>query len=240
MLTLPESIVIKRNKSVEGKLIEKARAWVTKDARSNGVHASELLDPRQAYWKRTNPKELSDRLVNTFLVGKVLHAFVVNAVDGVKTTSIDETDIGSQTSKELGIEYSPDFLINGKVRELKTSRSFYEPKTLKDVAMYAEQILVYMASTNTVSAQLWVLYLNLRDETNRTSPEWRAYDITVTQEDLASIKTDIKQIRAQLLVAVAEGSDKNLPPCRDWLKSPKFCDYWDRCSCAKEKEQENE
>lgn len=240
MLTLPNSLTIKRDRAVEARLVEKAREWVTKDERSPGVHASELLDPRKAYWQRVDPKELTPRLVNTFLVGRVLHAFVINAVDEKKSLDLDTTDTGSQTSKELGIEFSPDFVINGKVRELKTSRAFYEPKTIDDLAMYAEQVLVYLAATNTLTGQVWVLYLNFRDADKRTSPEWRCYTITISESDLQKLKTEIKAYRKALLRAVEVKSDKDLPACREWLRSEKFCDWWGQCACSKQAKAKKE
>ena len=238
MLKLPDRLSIKRDKKGEARLVEKARAWVTKDGRTPGIHASELLDPRKAYWSRVDPKELSNRLVNTFLVGRVLHAFVINAVDGTKSLAIDGTDQGTRTCEELGIEWSPDFFIKGKVRELKTSRAYYEPKTVEDLAMYAEQTLVYMAATNTLEGQVWVLFLNFKDEDKRTSPEWRVYTISITQDDLDQFKQAIKITRKALLSALKVNSDEKLPPCREWLRSKKMCDWWGQCACSKEKDKE--
>lgn len=231
MLSLPASLTVTRNKDVEAKLQEKARKWITRQERSEGIHASELLDPRLAYFKKTDPRSYPDRLVNTFLVGQILHAFVISAVEGGPLSW--DTDIGSLTSEELGIEYSMDLFIKGKVRELKTSRSFYEPKTLRDLEMYCEQVLVYLACTNTLSGQLWILYLNLRDADKRTSPEWRCYDVTITQEDLVKLKADILHTRQLLDIAVLMPKDhdvhRQLPLCRDWLCSRKMCDYYDKC-----------
>lgn len=228
MLILPESIDVKRNKKIEAKLIDKARDWIESEDRSPGIHASELLDPRLAYWRRKKPMVLPDRLVNTFLVGKVLHAFVIGVVEE-KPIELKITDAGSRTCDELGIEWSPDFLINGKVRELKTSRSFYPPKTVDDIAMYIEQALVYMAATDTLESQVWVLYLNLRDEEKRTSPEWRAYDITITKEDLKKIKSAVRKTRIMLQNTLETDEYRALPLCRDWLCSERMCEYWKVC-----------
>jgi hypothetical protein len=226
-LTLPASLTIQRDADQESTLVQKAREWVTKDERSPGVHASELLDPRKAYWQRKDPKPLTDRLVNTFLVGKVLHAFVINAVEG---THLDwKTDEGSRTSEELGIEYSPDLLNEGVVREIKTSRSFFEPKTFEDLGMYCEQLLTYLAATDTLTGFLYVLYLNLRDEEGRTAPAFRCYRVSVSQADLDKLKKDIITVRHMLLRSIDANLPGALPLCREWLCSAKMCDWWEKC-----------
>ena len=80
---------------------------------------------------------------------------------------VGTTDAGSSHC-DLGFDYSPDAFYDGLVREVKTSRSFYEPTSIEDLGTYIEQVLIYMVATETLESEFWVLYLNLKDETGKT------------------------------------------------------------------------
>jgi hypothetical protein len=227
MIKIPEGIAIIRAPKTERQLLDKARIFLTREERTPGIHASDLLDPLRAYWKHTDPRPMEDRVVPIFMIGKVLHAFVLSAVDG---TGLNwESDQGSRTSEILGIEYSPDHLINGIPREVKTSRSFFEPKDASDLDMYVEQLLIYMAAEKSVTGQLWVLYLNLKDKAGKTSPEFRAYTIRITPEELATVTRELRTTRDQLASAIETKNPAGLPFCRTWLCGEKSCEWWEKC-----------
>lgn len=229
MIPLPESLTVARNKSSERMLLDKAKDYVTKDERTTGIHASDLLDTRQAFWRHVDPQPLTDRLTVTFLVGRVLHAFVLGAVDNPGDVDINSTDDGSSHSDILGISYSPDKVLDGVVRELKTSRSFYEPKDVKDLDIYLEQLLVYMAATQTTASQLWVLYLNLRNEEGKTSPDFRSFDVSISQDDLDKITQYLKESREQLEAAIAADDWRRLDLCREWKCGAGNCEWYGKC-----------
>lgn len=227
MLALPESVTITRNKKVESQLMEKARTWLEKGDRAKGLHASDLLDPRQSYWKYKKPHPLSDRLIPMFLIGKVLHAFVLNAVDEVPL-NLDQTDEGSFYSEDIGIHFSPDHVKGGQPRELKTSRSFYEPKTAKDVDFYLEQLLIYIAAMNATNGQLWVLYLNLKED-GVTTPQFRCFTVTISKADLAAYKQKLQATRILLDNALKQNKPEVLPLCRPFKCGEKQCEWWGDC-----------
>ena len=228
MLTLPPSVSLTRNKKIEGQLLEKARTWLETSDRAPGVHASDLLDPRQAYWKHVKPLPLSNRLIPMFLIGKVLHAFVLNAVDGVEL-DLDQTDEGSSFSKELGIHFSPDHVKGKQPRELKTSRSFYEPKCVKDVDNYLEQLMIYLAAMDSTEGQLWVLYLNLKDENGITSPAFRCYTVRISADDLEQFKKTVVATRLMVEAAIAQKKPETLPLCRAWKCGELQCEWFKDC-----------
>ncbi len=207
-------------------MAEKARAWIEGAERTPGLHASDFLDPLTSYWQRKKPQPLSDKLVNIFLVGKVLHAFVLGAVDG--HVDLDTTDDGSSHSDSLGIDYSPDAVIDGIVRELKTSRAMYEPRDIEDLALYLEQLLVYMVATNTLISQLWILYLNLKVD-GRTSPGFRCYDFSISSEDLGATKTFLLDRKAALEGALERDDPSGLPLCRRFKCGEGNCPWWEDC-----------
>lgn len=231
MLTLPASTRVRRNKEAEDGLVAKARAWIEGEERTPGIHASGILDPRLAFFQATAPKTLPDRLVNTFLVGKVLHAFVISAVTGVPS-DLSKTDEGSSYSDSLGLSFSPDLYRSGKVRELKTSRRFSSAKEgtpIEDLDGYLQQLLVYMAATGTTSSQLWILYLNERDESGRTAPAFRAFDFSVSAEDLEAAKREIKETKDKLENAIQTGDFRTLPLCTEWKCGARNCQWYGEC-----------
>lgn len=230
MIPIPETAVITRNRKAEAELQGKARAWIEGDERTPGLHASDLVEPLMAFWQRVSPKTLPDKLVNMFLVGKILHAFVLGSVAG--SVDISASDAGSSTSDELGISFSPDAIIGGVVRELKTSRALFEARDVKDIDTYLEQMLVYMVATGTTTAQLWILYINLKDENNRTSPSFRAYDFTISEADLESTKQYLIKTKATLEAAIAIKNPSGLPLCKEFKCGANNCQWYHECQPA--------
>jgi hypothetical protein len=174
-------------------------------------------------------RKLSDREVTTFLIGKILHAFIISAADGIKGFD-GASDEGSRHSKDLEIDYSIDYLGPDKIpTEIKTSRSFYPPTGIKDLSMYIEQLMVYMVAEKKLEGKLWILYLNVKDDQNRTCPQFRAYTVQVSPKALADYKKQIVSTRKQLASALTKKVPGDLPQCRDWLCTARMCPYWKIC-----------
>jgi len=229
VITIPEGVVVDRRPAREAELYDTARAWLAKEERTPGIHASGLLDPRQAWFNAKFPGPLPDRLVTMFMVGKVLHAFILGAHAGA--VDLGTTDAGSSHC-DLGYDYSPDAFYDGMVREVKTSRSFYEPTSIDDLSMYIEQVLTYMVATETLESELWVLYLNLKDETGKTSPAFRCYSVQVTAAELAKVREEIAGTTTMLQAALDSTDDepfRALPLCREWKCGARNCEYYDQC-----------
>lgn len=229
MLLLPKSTTVERDKKYEQSLIDKTRAWLVKDSKDRkGIHASDLLDPRKAYFDKLYPQPLSDRMVGTFFVGKTLHAFFLSALQGKKGTDWS-TDSGSNEDKELGITWSADDLTNGIPHEFKTSRSKYEQST-SDLKSYLEQELIYMAASKSLRGRISTLMYNLpapRGQGWGSFPQFRSYKITVTKEDLKKYRLQIKQTANMLRTALKKKSFKNLPLCREFKCMG--CPHFERC-----------
>ena len=172
---------------------------------------------------------MSDREVTTFLIGKILHAFLISAADDVD--GVDwATDAGSKHNKALNLEYSIDYVGKGKIpTEIKTSRSYYPPKGTKDLAMYIEQVLCYMVAEKKTQGKIWVLYLNLKDSQNRTCPEFRCYNLTVSKTALVDYEKQMKFVHTKLIAALKKSKPVGLDNCRQWLCGPRMCPYWDKC-----------
>ena len=230
MISIPDQIKVTRAKSSEKMLLDKSRDWLGSSTRTPGIHASHLLDLRQAYWQIKHPLPLSDRLVTMFLVGKVLHGFVLGAVDGVVDLKV--TDEGSKHSDILDLDYSPDKYITRKgnkiVAEFKTSRSFYAPDSVEDLSIYIEQVLIYMAAEAVTEAEVWVLYLNLKEE-GRTHPQFRCYRLSLTAEELDATTMWLKREKLRLTQALDSNDFQALPLCRDFKCGRGNCEYFDDC-----------
>lgn len=224
MITLPKNIQVKRLEKGEKFLNQKAREWVEAQggdrSKEKLLHASDCLDPRLAYFQRKYPQPIPDRLVPVFLVGRILHAFVICAVEGKPFDSA--ADGGSLVSKPLGITFSPDMYFNKRVREIKSSRSFYEPEGPEDLSLYCEQLLIYFAGTNTLKGDLWVLYLNIKN-----GPAFRVYEVSITKAELAAVQAEIKATTELFHKAWAKENPKLLPLCRSF--KCKDCVYFEKC-----------
>lgn len=226
MITLPKSLTVTPSKKGEEFLNKKARAWIEAQggdrSKEKLLHASDCLDPRYAYFSRLDPRPIPDRLVPIFLIGRVLHAFVICAVEGKPFSP--EADGGSHVSEDLGITFSPDMLFNKKVREIKTSRTFYEPSSVKDVAMYCEQLLIYLAGTNTTKGDLWLLLMNVKG-----GPTFRVLEVEISKDDLTKVKKEIKTITTLFHKAQRKKDPSILPTCRIFRCGKKECVYWETC-----------
>lgn len=228
MLTLPSSLKIKRDKASEAHLYAVCRKWLEKEERAPGIHASSLLDPRQSYWQTVDPKPLSDRLVTIFLIGKILHAFVLSALAGAK--GVDwSTDTGSKASKKLGIVYSMDYVFQGEPTEFKSSRSFFEPTHTEDLATYAEQLLIYEVAEDKTVGRLWVLYLNLKNAKKQTEPAFRCYQVSMSDQDKVEFGKQIIATRKKLEQALKTKNPSKLPLCRPFKCGEGNCEWWDKC-----------
>ena len=228
----PLSII--RNEFQEVQLTEKARAWI--DAgnadRLSGIHASDLLDPRLAYWKTIVPKPLTERSIWLFVIGKILHHFVIDVHVPGEVNS-DTTDTGANESN--GILFSPDLEDDdGHPIELKTTRSSSEPtdETIRRTYHnYLEQLVIYMVLRNTTRGYLWVLYINLKSRTSQTFPEPRCYEVTMSTEEFLNLEQRIFNTRDLLTTAIDTKNPGILPLCRTWLCGDS-CPWWRECAPA--------
>ncbi len=234
MLTIPKSLQIERSKSAEQKLTDETKAWLEKDSKDrSGVHASDLLDPRKAYYDKKYPQPMTNRMVGLFFFGKVLHAFFLSALNGEDGVNW-KSDMGSTFHKKLKIQYSNDWEKNGIPYELKTSRGKYEQKN-RDLHLYCEQLLIYMVAKKSTIGRLVVLMANLpapRGEGWGTFPQYRAYSVTISKADLAKYEAEIILTRTKLEKALASNTDKAiraLPLCRTFKCGDGNCPHWDRC-----------
>lgn len=228
MLKLPR-LAIARDEIREVGVYEQLRQQLlAEDAgRAEGIHASDLLDPRLAFWAKKRPKPLNERQVYFFTIGKVLHALLIRS----QHEEHDPTKSDEGTHQELGVLFSPDMREDGYPIELKTTRASFEPspeKLQEEFSHYFEQLAIYMVLMNGLRGELWVLFLNLKDATGRTFPEIRCYRVEVTEEDFYALEREVIRARDMLTHALEINNPSSLPLCRQW-KCGESCPYWRDC-----------
>lgn len=230
MLILPKSLKVERVEKAEVKLVEQTRQWLEKqnEERDERIHASALLDPLKAYWDTINPQPMSDKSVGLFFVGKVLHAFFLSALNGKE--GVDwASDGGSAYAEELGIVYSPDWEKEGIPYEFKTSR-FPSEQSTKDLGLYMEQLLIYMVCKGSRKGRLVVLQTNLKDSNGGGSyPQYRAYEVVLSQSDFDSYKAQVKKVATKLKKAIKTKNPKGLEICRPFKCGESNCPHWKKC-----------
>ena len=217
MLPLPNKLQIERDHEEELSLLKKARVYLESRDRE-GIHATDLLDPRLSFFKKTTGAPIPDRLLNVFLIGQVLHA-IVQVVDAGSKDYTNPPEVGTKFFEDLA--YTPDIMnLSGEPNELKTTRSFYLPKSpyLPDEStyhMYLEQLLVYMAAEDKISGRLTVLMLNHKED-GKTAPQIFVWKITTTPQALEALREVIRKAKAALAKAVETKDHTPLPLCRTW------------------------
>lgn len=224
MIVLPP-LTIERDDRAEVELFLAVKTWLERDQRLEGIHASDLLDPRQAYWSFVEPKEMTERQVWLYAIGKVLHMLVIAAMKGGLAS-----DEG--TRSELGILFSPDILREDRPIELKTHRGIREPapnRIQEEFQHYLEQLSIYLVLTNRLVGQLWVLFISLQNQQGKTYPEPRCYTVSMTEEQFYEIERQILEARDALQEARDEKDPHALPLCRAWKCGPQACLWWTSC-----------
>lgn len=227
MFALPKSVKLRRNKRAEAKLYEQSRELLG-DNQREGLHASDLLDPLQTYWRKLKPIPPTEREVMFFLIGRVQHEMLLGHEDGGSEEEHIHDDV-------LGIIYTPDKLTKkGEPIELKTSRAMFEAKKVLDIDNYIEQLLIYMAARKKTTGYIQILYMNLREDPdnkyNRTTrPQFRFYKVTISEEDLEAYREQIKETSTALKEAIEKEDPSGLPLCRKWKCGYGNCPYWSDC-----------
>lgn len=212
---------IKRNPKLEGQIMDRAREFLEKQDRAEGIHVSSLLTPRKYYWQQVDPQPLSDKEVGFFIAGRAHHEVILAIMKKAKKVG-DAADEGSKEWE--GIYYSPDFRL-GFLAEIKSSRRQFAPPEDSESALldeyehYLKQLTKYMAVEKELRASLIIFFISMRhDDANKTTyPELRCYDVTLTEPEAAVVRRDMVGTRDLILKSLKKKDHKMLPLCPAWL-----------------------
>jgi hypothetical protein len=222
MITLPEELSVVRTPGYEAWYVQQCRDMLSAAGRTEGIHASDLLDPRLAFWRKHEKHELTDREVMFFIFGRTHHAQFLGE---------DDDGDNSVWSEDLKIWYSIDKKFgDGVPEEFKSTRGRLHSDP-EDLEYYLEQLMIYMVAENKTEGRLTVVHM-----TTSPHPVFRCYKLTVTNKELRTAKKNIKQIVKQLNMyyanmdtAIEHEDWRDLPLCREWKCGEKKCNYWHQC-----------
>lgn len=220
---------IERCLAKEKWVVNKIREWLNKQPRSEGWHVSDLLYPRKAYWKRTDPQPMTDTEALYFVAGQGHHFIIESIIEGSKKTG--KADAGSHEWR--GIHYSPDIRTPHPL-EIKTSRSKYGPKVesersyLREYEHYLKQLGSYMAIDEDDVGGLLVFYLNKEQPDGyRSLPELRWYDVKLEPGELGKTQAELLSTVKALAKALKTKKPRTLPLCPAWMC--RNCSWLDKC-----------
>lgn len=206
-------MVIKPNLDLTAKLIQDLDAF-RKSGHREGIHASDLSQPRRTYWAAVHPLPATDAEVGYWLTGRGHHFYTVYALTGHP-----DTDTGGKFSEKYGIWYSPD--LDELQGEFKTNRLTFEPSTQEECerffSSYIEQCQIYAACEGINTWHLYVLFMCLVDPATRekVAPIPRVYDLEWTKAEMKERGKWIIEQRELIEDAIKRKDPSKLPLCKE-------------------------
>ena len=176
-----------------------------------GIHLSDLLSPRKAYFQKVDPKHPTFHEICYWMSGNAVEDKFLGAIG---------YEHGEQREWN-GILYTPDMFLNF-VAELKSRRGGLakEGGEADTYDYYLLQLKGYCALAG--SAQGWLLVLSLVEKQAdfTTKPELAAYRVEFTEAELAETAVELLHRRDALVRAITlRGADAylTLPECPSWM-----------------------
>lgn len=202
---------IELNNTIRDKVLDdirkKRHEEALKSERRKYITLYDLLNPRQAYFQKTDPKPETDEEIMYFTTGKG-HEEVLKFVSDLKK---------GELKHYLGkIGYSQDIRGDRPI-EVKTRRGYIPDKDLEfKYSNYIRQIRQYCAVENKLSAELWVWALTGKGESiNKTKPDLFTYELFFTKEELEDTRTYIIDTYEMLAEAMQTNDFSKLPMCSE-------------------------
>jgi hypothetical protein len=193
-----------------------------------GLHLTDLLNPRQTYWKALDPQPITDAMIG-FFSGGLGHEHAL--------TRLLERDFRETPEEAIdGIHHRPDYeaisdriIPTGEFCELKTRRSNL-PKSddeandpVRGLTYYRKQIRGYMALKRRETMYLLVLSLTegkTRDPLSSSAPVFAVYKETMTPEEL---RQERDHLQAMKILLNSPASVQHMPLCEPWM-----CGKWNK------------
>jgi len=198
---------IKRSIDIENFIWQKLILGL--DKKRQGIHASDLIYPKKAYWQRISPLPPTREEVMYWLSGQSHERIFLH---------ISDLKHGGARQWE-GIWFSPDIMFDFPV-ELKTTRRGYvvkEGEEAEKYKHYLKQLSYYCAMTNSTKGWLVVWYLTMITNNQNTAPDLFAYEVNYTEKELENIRQDLLCLKNNLITAIDKRNPDSLPDCDAFL-----------------------
>jgi hypothetical protein len=197
---------IKRDNSIEAWLFDEIRNEWGKER--EGIHLSDLLTPRQAYWKRKKPMSANNDEIMYWASGKA-HERAFLRASGYEH---------AESKQWEGIWYSMDFFRSFPT-EIKTRRKnlAFEGKEADEYEHYLNQLRGYCAIENKKQGWLWVWCLVQKQDDYTTKPELACYTVEFTDEELEREREKLIWLRDNLIQSLSNDDYKSIHLCPKWM-----------------------
>lgn len=187
---------------------------------AGGLHLSDLLSPRKAFWARAMPLPPDDKDILYFVAGRG-HEDAIGRVSGLVVT---EQKVWQASTESPPVSYRPDFTLNDLFPgEFKTRRANLAPSGEEAIVYesYLEQLRGYCAIQHEKYGVLIVLSLlegrKAGEPKAPTEPALAVYDVFFTDEELAATRAWLEERRDELVSALRIGDPSPLPLCKAWM-----------------------
>lgn len=216
---------IKRNQGIEDWSLNEAQNNWGSEARE-GIHLSDLLAPRRAYWQKIKPMKPTLKEISYWTSGSAIEDKFLKAI-GYEHGEMKEWQ---------GIKYTPDTFFNFPA-EIKSRRRALakEGEEARVYNHYLNQLKGYCAVENKQKSWLIVLSLAEKQDNNKTMPEWRYYDVMFTEEELEEERHRLKNMWTLLCDSIIRKVHGLLPECPKWMcgKTLKIMEQKPYCKTCK-------
>ena len=187
-----------------------------REYKENTFHVSDLLNPRAAYFRYTDPKPLNEREIGFFVAGLAHHFVVESAI--LSAENPEEISLEYKTPHGIKIIATPDILdynvFENTPIEIKTSRKWTIPE--EPDAHYVDQLACYCAIWGVNEGRIAVFYITPGrkwDGSANTYPELVVWKIKFDDEELKEVKTHLEQAAFDLREALRISNPDILPIC---------------------------
>lgn len=189
--------------------------WAEKEVSNNwgkeareGIHLSDLLAPRKAYWQKTKPMNPTKEEILYWTSGNAIEERFLRAI-GYQKAGVKEWE---------GIKYTPDIFFNFPAEAKSRRRAMAKEGEEQQVYdHYLKQLLGYCAIENKQQGWLLVFSMLERQDDGTTKPDWGFYRVEFTQEELKQEQARLLMIKEQLEQALCIARFTLLPLCPAWM-----------------------
>jgi len=174
-----------------------------------GLHLTDLLAPRKAYWQKVKPMNPTKEEILYWTSGNAIEDRFLRAI-GYQKAGVKEWE---------GIKYTPDIFFNFPAEAKSRRRAMAEEgEEFKVYDHYLKQLLGYCAIENKQQGWLLVFSMLERQDDGTTKPEWGFYRVEFGQDELDKERERLLTTKQNLESALhGYVGYQNLSLCPAWM-----------------------